>query len=92
MKTLVELFDDSPILNILTSVAFHPEKLIFFGADAEQIKESKNDYIRFFERRHENIDIEFVQADMSDIKNVESVLENIITNNPDSVGSRYVRS
>ena len=85
MKTLVELFDDSPILNILTSVAFHPEKLIFFGADAEQIKDSKNDYIRFFERRHENIDIEFVQADMSDIKNVESVLESIITNNPDCV-------
>lgn len=29
MKTLIELFDESPILNVLASVAFKPEKLIF---------------------------------------------------------------
>ena len=29
MKTLIELFDESPILNVLASVAFKPEKLYF---------------------------------------------------------------
>ena len=36
MKTLIELFDESPILNVLASVAFKPKKLIFFGADPLQ--------------------------------------------------------
>lgn len=40
MKTLIELFDESPILNVLASVAFKPEKLIFFGADPLQVEES----------------------------------------------------
>lgn len=47
MKTLIELFDESPILNVLASVAFKPEKLIFFGADPLQVEESRGDYNRF---------------------------------------------
>ena len=58
MKTLIELFDDSPILNILTSIALKPEKLIFFGADSNEIETYGNDYINFFKRRCENINNE----------------------------------
>ena len=43
MKTLIELFDESPILNVLASVAFKPEKLIFFGADPAKVQESRED-------------------------------------------------
>lgn len=64
MKTLIELFDESPILNVLASVAFKPEKLIFFGADPLQVEESRGDYNRFFKSRGESLEIEYISADM----------------------------
>ncbi len=85
MKTLIELFDDSPILNVLASAAFKPEKLVFFGADEDEVIESRNDYTRFFKSRGENIKIEYVSADMDDINSVNSTLADIIHNNPDCV-------
>lgn len=85
MKTLIELFDDSPVLNVLATVAFKPKKLIFFGADPDEIEQSRNDYIRFFKRRKEKVDIEYVSVNMFDIMEVERSLEKIINDNPDCV-------
>lgn len=85
MKTLIELFDESPILNVLASVAFKPEKLIFFGADPLQVEESRRDYVRFFKSRGENPEIEYISADMENIDEVNGTLAKIIAENPDCV-------
>ena len=85
MKTLIELFDESPILNVLASVAFKPEKLIFFGADPLQVEESRGDYNRFFKSRGENPEIEYISADMENIDEVNDTLAKIISENPDCV-------
>ncbi|MBQ7046235.1 MAG: hypothetical protein IJN85_00650 [Oscillospiraceae bacterium] len=85
MKTLIELFDESPILNVLTSITFKPEKLIFFGAEPHEVEESRNDYINFFKNRKENIEIEFAGKHMSDMLSAENALKKIITDNPDCV-------
>ena len=74
MKTLIELFDESPILNVLASVAFKPEKLIFFGADPLQVEESRGDYNRFFKSRGESPEIEYISADMENIDEVNATL------------------
>lgn len=85
MKTLIELFDESPILNVLASVAFKPEKLIFFGADPLQVEESRRDYERFFKSRGENPEIEYISTDMENIDEVNGTLAKIIAENPDCV-------
>lgn len=85
MKTLIELFDESPILNVLASIAFKPEKLIFFGADPLQVEESRSDYMRFFKSRGESPEIEYISADMEDIDEVNDTLAKIISENPDCV-------
>ena len=85
MKTLIELFDESPILNVLASVAFKPEKLIFFGADPLQVEESCGDYNRFFKSRGESPEIEYISADMENIDEVNDTLAKIISENPDCV-------
>lgn len=85
MKTLIELFDESPILNVLASVAFKPEKLIFFGADPLQVEESRGDYNRFFKSRGESPEIEYISADMENIDEVNDTLAKIISENPDCV-------
>ena len=85
METLIELFDESPVLNILACVAFKPKKLIFFGANPNEIEQNKNDYIRFFKRRKEKVDIEFITVNMLNLREVETGLEKIIKDNPDCV-------
>lgn len=85
MKTLIELFDESPILNVLASVAFKPEKLIFFGADPAKVQESREDYTLFFKRRGEKVEIEYIDADMENIDAVNKTLALIIKDNPDCV-------
>lgn len=85
MKTLIELFDESPILNVLASIAFKPEKLIFFGADSLQVEESRSDYMRFFKSRGESPEIEYISADMENIDEVNDTLAKIISENPDCV-------
>lgn len=64
MKTIIELFDESPILNVLASAVFKPEKVIFFGADLEHEVESQNDYARFFKYRGEDIKMEYASTDI----------------------------
>ena len=85
METLIELFDDSPVLNVLATVAFKPKKLIFFGIGPDEIEQCKNDYARFFKRRKEKVEIEYVSVNLLDIREVEKSLERIINDNPDCV-------
>lgn len=85
MKTIIELFDESPILNVLASAVFKPEKVIFFGADLEHEVESRNDYARFFKHRGEDIKMEYASTDIENIDCVESTLSEIISANPDCV-------
>ena len=48
MKTLIEIYDDEPVYNVLAAKIYRPEQVIFVGNRQMMSKSAKNKIIRFF--------------------------------------------
>ncbi len=84
MNTLIELFDERPIENVLATEVFRPSKVFFLINDTDdQIRELKKLYTSYYARKGINTEVNFVRADMFDAYDVLARLEEIINNNPD---------
>ena len=84
MKTLIELYDDSPVENVLSTEMFRPEETIFICpnevADNKQLRES---LIRYFEHRNVQVRLTFVPVSMLDATKVEKTLRTVLDSHED---------
>lgn len=77
MKTIIELYDEEPIFNILAAVAFRPETLVFIGGKLMH-KERKDRIIRCLEERGLPIQIHFYTADANRIPSMLATMERVV--------------
>ncbi len=84
MKTIIELYDEEPIFNILAAVAFHPETLVFIGGKLMH-RERKNRIVRCLEERGLSIRLHFFTADANQIPSMVSVMEKVTGQFPECV-------
>lgn len=59
IKTLIELFDDCQIENMIAGLKFEPEKIIFLGFKKTMTAKRKADLEHFLEMRGLNINLEY---------------------------------
>ena len=85
MKTLIELWDERPIENVLAAEMFRPEKVIFVcppekAADREW-RATTEDYFR---HRHVDVKVSFVPVSLLDALKIRKALQEILEEHPDA--------
>lgn len=76
--TLIELYDRTPVENIITSLALKPEKVVFVGSEGRKIKRAVPLYKRIFDGRGMNIEIQTRSVSKNDLEDITNVLYDII--------------
>ncbi len=85
IKTLIELFDDSPINNAVAAMHLNPEKIVFVGF-AETMKKNRINALKaFFDMRNMNIKLEFEVVGRYDYESICEKLNSVIDKNEDCV-------
>ncbi len=83
MTTIIELFDECPIENVISALKFNPQKLVFVGFKETMTKKKIDDLRRFFEARHMEIEIEYEIVGRYDYSSIVDKLNLIIDRNKD---------
>lgn len=86
--TVVELFDEKPINNIIGTLAFNPDKVVYVGGYSKKQFESKKLSILkkyFDEKGFSSLFIEYVQVRRDSFKDIIEKFENVYQNNCDCV-------
>ena len=84
MKTLIELFDERPIENVLSADVFRPEKIVFLcGRDEAQNKTLHRGLKTFFEGRGIQAELVFLETSMYYADKVRRQLASIVDTCPD---------
>lgn len=78
MKTLIELYDEDPIKNLLASIIFKPQNLVIV-CDTNSIDEQrKRSLANFFKQRRQKISIAYFEVDTSKLSAIIRVLNEIV--------------
>ena len=86
MQTLIELYDDRPLENVLSSQVFRPECTVFICPDrVKNNRKAQNDIKKYLSAKGCSTDIRFETADMFSAADVLRVLEKVISRCPDCV-------
>ncbi|MBE7039260.1 MAG: DUF1887 family protein [Ruminococcaceae bacterium] len=81
IRTIIELFDECQIKNVIATLHFLPQKVIFVGF-REVMKEKKiNDLKRFFDMRGLKIELEFQFTDRYNYNDIIKLFNTILDNN-----------
>ena len=84
MKTLIELYDERPLLNVLCTEMFRPERTVFVCppdvARNKQLQQKMHDY---FARRGVESELIFQPVSTVDAAQVEKCLKGLVENYPD---------
>ena len=84
MKTLIELYDDRPIENVLATEVFRPEKTVFLCPKEIAQNRSRQESIRaFFKRRHVETECIFLETSLLYADKVEKQLGKVLREYPD---------
>lgn len=83
IKTIIELFDECQIKNIIATLRFMPEKVIFVGYKEVMKKKKMKDLKNFFSSRGLNIELEFQFAERYDYDDIAKTLNRILDDNED---------
>ena len=86
MKTLIELYDERPIENVLASEVFRPERAIFLSpTKVAQSKTVKNKMIQYFRHCGLNTELVFLETSLYDTDKVAKQLKKVLNDYPDCV-------
>lgn len=86
MKTLIELYDERPIENVLASEVFKPERTVFLcPADIAQDKTVKEKLAEYFKHRGLNTELIFLETSIYNSDKIEKQLLSITEKYPDCV-------
>lgn len=84
MKSLIELYDTSPIENVLGTEMFRPNELILIcPPEVEQDRDFRRSLRNYFEYRQCPVKLTFVPVSMLDALKIERVLSEILESRPD---------
>ena len=84
MKTLIELYDDSPLLNVIGTEMFRPERTVFIcPPEVGQNQPLQKKLREYFAHRGVQATLEFVPASLLDASQVEKRLRETVARYPD---------
>ena len=84
MKTLLEIFDDRPMENVLATDTFRPETTVFLCADAVAADKALHDsYRRYFLRRGLSTKVVFIKTDLMAVGPVINTLRRVTSDYED---------
>ncbi len=84
LKTLIELYDESPIENVLSADTFNPACTVFLcPSEVAQDKERQKRLREYFINRGHKMDIVFLDTSLYHADKVEKQLRGVIENYPD---------
>jgi len=83
MKTIIEIYDDEPIYNVLAPTVMRPEQVVYIGGNRITGKRIKNKIIRYFEERKLDTYAFFYPTNIYDCAKVTETLEMLIERFPD---------
>ncbi len=84
MKTLIELYDERAIENVLAPEIFRPERVIYLCPEEEALdKRRQSGYVEFFRRRHLPVKVSFVSCSRFDADDILRKMTDIHEQYPD---------
>ncbi len=83
IKTLIELFDDCQIENVIAGLNFLPEKIVFVGFKETMTRKKTEDLKKFFKIRNFDVALEFEVVGRYDYEFIYNKLNEIIDSNED---------
>lgn len=84
MKTLIELYDERPLENVLSTEVFRPEKTVFVcSRDVADDKKLKRKLRNYMQHRGVNTELIFTRAGMYSAPEIEQRLREIVETNED---------
>jgi len=83
MKTLVELFDNCQLKNVIAGLNFKPEKIIFVGFKQNMRSTKLKSIEKFFEMKNIDTRIEYEYVSRYDFSSIVGRLNSITEKNPD---------
>ena len=85
IKTIIELFDECPIENVMSALSFEPQKIIYVGFKHIMTEKRKSDLERFLKIRKINADISYEIVSRYDYEGIKAKLNSIIAENEDCI-------
>ena len=86
MKTLIELYDERPLENVLSTEVFHPERTVYLcPQEIAQDKKRQEQFRSFFQHRGIETQLVFVDASRYSAYKLRSSLQKIVETYPDCV-------
>ena len=83
IKTLIELFDESQIENVVAALSFMPEKVVFVGYEDVMTSDRTSDLESFLKLKGINISLEYNIVKRDDYEDILSTLSGIVAKNTD---------
>ena len=84
MKTLIELYDETPIENVLSADTFLPERIIYLCPDEiAQDKARQKKLLDYFKHRNHSVEIVFLNTSLFHVDKVTRQLRRVIEEYPD---------
>ena len=84
MKTLIELYDERPLENVLSTVVFRPERTVFLcPPEVAEDQPLQNKLREYFKHRGVHCECIFISASLVDAQAVERRLQEITERYPD---------
>ncbi len=85
MKTLIELWDERPIENVLAAEMFRPEEVIYVCPPEKAAdREWRATTIDYFRHRGVRIEVSFVPVSLLDAHKIRRVLQDLLEEHPDA--------
>ncbi len=86
MKTLIELYDERPIENVLATEVFKPERTVFLcPSEVAQNKNIQNKMREYFERRGVKAELVFLESSLYNAGKLEKQLKGIEEKYPECI-------
>ena len=82
---LIEFFNDEPVENIVASLIFNPDKIIFIGYEDVMTPEKQEDVINYFKYKNIKTETEFICLERHNLKEIVTTLSAIYQRYPESV-------
>ena len=86
METLIELFDERPLENVLGAEMFWPKRVVYICPESAAQDQTLHKKLRsYFSHRGQKIELIFFKADVYDAMSVLALLRSIVGRYPDCV-------
>ncbi len=85
IKTLVELYDERPLENVLGAEIFHPEQVIYICPDGTTPRNAKKQLRQYFSHRGIQATVRFQHVNIFDTRAVLRAFRKILSQYPDAL-------